>query len=191
MGDLSITPSYDPPDHRTKWQRLQVLLQTQPNLMDEICQRVAAGESLKEIAANEQIPHGRFMLWIQQSPERFEQYQAACRIYADSLVHQGLYVGRDHFHRNPDGSVMTDGGGKPIEKDVQWARLESGNCFKAAKMLDPDRFADRAPRIDAQPVSPEGVAELARIVGSALEKKSRLPGSMDKTPVDAVIVRNK
>lgn len=171
-------------------QRLQHLLETQPNLMDEISQRVAAGESLQEIAKNEMIPYGRFMLWIQSNPDNFEQYKAACRMYADSLVHRGLRVGRDHFHRNPDGSVMTDEEGRPIEKDVQWARLESGNDFKAAKMLDPDRFADRVPKVESAPVSPEGVAELARIVGNALEKKSRLPGTMDKTPVDAVIVRN-
>ena len=180
----------DSPDHRTKWQRLQVLLHDNPNLMDEVCQRVAEGESLQEIAKNEMVPVGRFMLWVQQSPERFEQYKAACKIYADSLVHRGLRASRDAFHRNPDGTVMKDDDGHPIERDVAWARLESSADFKAAKMLDPERFADRAPKAEVATVSDGGIAELARIVGSALEKKDALPGSMDKTPVDAEILRD-
>jgi hypothetical protein len=188
MSNTAIS-SYEPPDRRTMKQRLQYLLDSQPNLMEEICQRVAGGESLQEIAKNEMVPVGRFLLWIQSNPENFEQYKAACRIYADSLVHRGLKVGRDQFLRNDDGSLMTDEHGRPFEKDVQWARLESNNDFKAAKMLDPDRFADRAPKIDAAPVSSEGVAELARIVGNALEKRNRLPGAMDPTPQDAEILR--
>ena len=126
MGNTSISrpSSYEPPDHRTKWQRLQVLLESNPDLMEEVCQRVAEGESLQEIAKNEMVPYGRFMLWIQQSPERFEQYKSACRIFADSLVHRGLAVGRDQFLRHPDdGTLITDENGKPFEKDVQWARL--------------------------------------------------------------------
>jgi hypothetical protein len=189
MSKTAIS-SYEPPDRRTMKQRLQNLLDSQPNLMDEICQRVAGGESLQEIARNEMVPVGRFLLWIQSNPENLEQYKAACRMYADSLVHEGLRVGKDHLLRNDDGSLITDEDGKPFTKDVQWARLESGNCFKAAKMLDPDRFADRAPKIDATPVSSEGVAELARIVGNALEKRNRLPGAMDPTPQDAEILRD-
>lgn len=67
--------------------RLEVVV-AQPQTPSVVFQRVAEGESLKEIAKSWQVPVGRFTEWF--TTEHAGLYDAALKVRADQLAHEAL-----------------------------------------------------------------------------------------------------
>lgn len=59
-----------------------------PSTMGVLVQRLAEGESLREIATAWRVPYGRLFDWISQDVSRAEQYLNALRCVAASDVHE-------------------------------------------------------------------------------------------------------
>jgi hypothetical protein len=168
-----------PKDGLTKWQRLDIVKE-RPGAMNEICQRVAEGQTLKSIADGEMVPYGLFVLWITQDGERLKQYREAERVLAGELIHESIRRSDDTLIRNEDGTPMLDADGRPIGKDIQWARLQGATRLKAAQMLDSERFVQAA-KPDVIPLSDGGIAQVAKHLATAFKNRN-LPGSEPHIP---------
>lgn len=75
----------------------------QDNTLDILCQRVAEGESVKEIARAWDIPHGRLSAWLLADASRCAQYFRAQQVHAHTLVEEAVSIAD-----NPDGDVKRD-----------------------------------------------------------------------------------
>jgi hypothetical protein len=170
-----------PKDGLSKWQRLD-LLRDRPGAMDEICQRVAEGETLKAIADGEMVPYGLLQMWITRDAGRLKAYREAERMKAGELIHEAINRSDDNIERDEDGNPVLDENNLPIKKDIQWARLQVQTRLKAAQMLDAERFVQAA-KPDAQPLSDSGIAQVAKHLAGAFAKRN-LPGSEDHIPQD-------
>ncbi|OJY11891.1 MAG: hypothetical protein BGO99_10575 [Nitrosospira sp. 56-18] len=152
--------------------------------MGMIVQRVADGETLKEIAKDWQIPHGLFYLWIMGSHDRMQAYKRALKVRADQEIHAALKNANSEYVMDKSGKLVLDKEGRPISRDVRWARLQVATSFKAAEKWDRERFGPREAKQDVQSISDDGVGELPRRLAGAFEARDNLPGLINKTPID-------
>jgi hypothetical protein len=63
-----------------------------PSTMGVVVQRLAEGETLKQIAKAWQVPYGRFAEWIVEDRERSEQYSAALKLWGDALAQEMVQI---------------------------------------------------------------------------------------------------
>lgn len=100
---------------------------------DAICERVAAGETLSSICADDGMPHAvTFRRWALARKELFEALQAARSLKADALFDEALDKARE-LAKEPGNSQ------KVRAVDVLLSQLR----WSAGK-LDPARYSDRS-----------------------------------------------
>jgi hypothetical protein len=157
-------------DYNTKLQRLDHI-KSNPQTMLEVTQRVADGETLKEISKAWEIPFGLFQLWIMTDRERSDMYDGALRARADEEVHNAIKISDDEYCRELDGSIMKDKAGLPVFKETSRSRLQAKTRLSAAVLWDRKRFGTQAGR-EAPPLKTgnEGVGELVKVLAQAFEK---------------------
>jgi hypothetical protein len=170
-----------PKDGLSKWQRLE-LVKENPGAMNEICQRIAEGQSLKSIADMEMVSYGLLQMWITQDGDRLKMYRDAERMLADTLIHEAIKRSDDDIQRNDDGTPMLDADGRTLGKDIQWARLQVTTRLKAAQLFDSERFVQAA-KPDVIPLSDNGIAQVAKHLAGAFSRRN-LPGSTPHIPQD-------
>lgn len=96
-------------------------VQAAANTPSVVFQRVAEGETLKDIARAWQIPVGRFTEWF--TTEHAALYDAALRVRADQLAHEAL--------ERADGAD---------EKTVPTAKLQVDTRLRLAEKWDRQRY---------------------------------------------------
>lgn len=185
----ALVRTVNSPDRLSAHQRLE-LVKADPMTMSVVAQRVADGDTLKEIAIDWQVPHGLFQLWVGASKDRMEVYESALKMRADAEIHNALKIANTEFITGPDGNFILDARGAPIPKDVKWARLQVATSFKVAEKWNPDRFVAGAEKQGKKgETSEDGIAMLARKLAGALQAGKNMPGSIDKTPIDVEDIR--
>jgi transposase-like protein len=120
------------------------------DLQDIICERLAAGESMRSISRDENMPACSTMFkWLREHEEFSEQYAIAKEESADALVEDMLDIA-DNQVEQPlviDGKPLLDDNGKPILiKDavsVNHARLRVDTRKWAASKLKPKKYGDK------------------------------------------------
>lgn len=154
-------------DYNTKLQRLEIIKQD-PQTMNIVSQRVADGETLKEIARAWEIPFGVFQLWIMSDRERFELYGNALQVRADEEVHQAIKISDDQFCRDDDGKIMLDADKQPILKETSRSRLQVKTRLSVAQMWDRKRFGTQAAKEDKKPAAGNaGIGEVVKVLAEA------------------------
>ncbi len=157
-------------DYNTKLQRLEIVKQD-PQTMNVIAQRVADGETLREIAGIWEIPFGGLQLWIMSDRERFELYENALKARADEEVHQAIKISDDEYCRNDDGTVMKNSDGMPILKDTTRSRLQVKTRLSVAKMWDAKRFGIQAAKEERKvPTGTAGIGEVVKVLSEAFRQ---------------------
>lgn len=106
-----------------------------PELADEICTRLANGESLRAICASDRddfIPAmGTILRWVVENPEFQEQYAKAREVQAETLA--------DDIVTIADGNPMADPDAVGVARD----RLRVDARKWVASKLLPKKYGDR------------------------------------------------
>lgn len=119
-------------------------------LSDRICERLAAGESMRSVSRDESMPCMATMFrWLREKPEFKEQYVSAKEESADALVEDMLDIADnqvDDIALDSDGKpILVDG--KPIKIKttvaVSHARLRVDTRKWAASKLKPKKYGDK------------------------------------------------
>src|SRR5882672_2349105 len=113
----------------------------QEKTLEEMKQRITDGETLAQVSAALNVPHGLFASWIEDEPERMGMYKAALRVRADALLHQALAIAAttqagQTIKEGPDGTVTT------TEDMLGHRKLIVDTNLKVAARWDPARFGD-------------------------------------------------
>ena len=118
-------------------------------LADSICERLAAGESMRSISRDDKMPAmSTLFKWIRVLPEFTEQYAIAKAESADALVEDMLDIADNQVEQ----PLLVDGippeiDGKPVlVKDavsVNHARLRVDTRKWAASKLKPKKYGDK------------------------------------------------
>tara|TARA_R110000772_G_scaffold266658_1_gene389376 strand:- start:656 stop:1141 length:486 start_codon:yes stop_codon:yes gene_type:complete len=120
-----------------------------PELADSICERLAAGESMRSVSRDDKMPAmSTLFKWIRELPEFTEQYAIAKTESADALVEDMLDIADNQV----DQPLLVDG--IPLEVDgkvvkvkdavsVNHARLRVDTRKWAASKLKPKKYGDK------------------------------------------------
>ena len=129
------------------------------DLVDEICSRLACGESMRSVARDDEMPAMATMFrWMREKPEFKEQYNAAKEESADAHSEDIL----DIVDNQVETPLIVDGlpfevNGKPVMiKDavsVAHARLRYDARKWTASKMKPKKYGDK---IDATVSGPDG-----------------------------------
>lgn len=102
-------------------------MQYTPELFETICERIEAGEPVREICKDVDMPAQCLVYrWVERYPEARERYTRARQVQAHVLAEQTLEVAR-----------RSHGG------DVQAARLEWDALRWYAGKIHPKKYADK------------------------------------------------
>lgn len=101
--------------------RFQFIIE-QPNTLEVLCQRVAEGETVKEIAKAWDVPHGRLSAWLLADADRCAQYFRAQQVHAHTLVEEAVGIADN------------------IEGDVKRDKLRIETRFQVAGYHAKDRY---------------------------------------------------
>jgi hypothetical protein len=118
-----------------------------PALADEICERIAAGETLKEICRDAHMPDEKTVrTWALEDREGFSPRYARARDlqlerWADELVEISDDGRNDWMERN--GETVVD------HEHIQRSKLRSDNRKWLLSKLRPDRYGDRMEHVGA------------------------------------------
>ena len=96
-----------------------------PMSMSIIVQRLTDGETLKEIAKVWQVPYGKLAEWVVEDRERSEKYNAALKIWADSLAQECVAIADEQ-------EAVTKANGQVFDPDVQRDKLRIETRLKLA-----------------------------------------------------------
>ena len=118
-----------PVSHAEQASRMQFILE-QANTLELLTQRVAEGESVKEIARAWQVPHGRLSAWLLADRERYEHYCRAQQVHAHTLVEEAV--------------ALADGCDAESKAGVQKARLQVEVRFRTAAHHARERYGEQA-----------------------------------------------
>lgn len=102
-----------------------------------LCERVAAGESLKKMCLDDPcLPSfGTVFRWLRENPEFDAMYQAAIRVKAHGYVDESVHI--------------ADETKKAVDMvQINSAKLRVDTRFRAAAKIDPGAWGDRV-KIDA------------------------------------------
>lgn len=172
-------------DDTTQLQRLEDR-KRDPMTMPIVAQRVAEGETLRQIAQSMAIPYSLFHMWINQSEDRIKIYERALKVRADEEIHRALDNAYNEYERDDAGDLLYDKDGMLIRRDVRWARLQVATSFKAAEKWDADRFGARINKADVTGPVDEGVGEVARRLAQAFAAKDKFISRSDLQSIDDV-----
>lgn len=115
-------------------------------LADTICERLAAGESMRSISRDEIMPSSATMFsWLRSKPEFLEQYERAKEESADALVEEMLDIADDGTNDwmekyDKEGACI---GWQVNGEHVQRSRLRLDTRKWAASKLKPKKYGDR------------------------------------------------
>jgi hypothetical protein len=124
-----------------------------PDTMSIVVQRLSDGETLKEIARAWEIPYGRFAQWIIEDRERSERYNAALKIWADSLAQECVAIADEQCEvEKRDGSTF--------DPDVPRDKLRIETRLKLAGKWHRERYGE------SQEVKHTGSVSLVSILSS-------------------------
>jgi len=118
-----------------------------PLAMAVIAQRVAGGETLRQVAKAWRVPHGPLLLWIMDDDGRMTTYRnarvAAGFTHADDALEIADSVPVQAI--SADGAPLFDEAGKPVlvENDVQRDKLRSDVRRWSAAKNAPEFFGER------------------------------------------------
>jgi hypothetical protein len=160
-----------PRPRRNQWNRIELT----PELKEEIVERVASGELLKNILNDERMPS---YMTVHREEERDPDFGAdmriAKRVHASILVDEVIEISDNAMADiKADGSVN--------HELIARSKIRTDNRKWLASKLDPVRFSEKVQtditsggeRIEAKEVSP---LESARQVAFALELARRATG---------------
>jgi len=118
-------------------------------LADQICERLAAGESMRSVSRDDSMPAmSTLFKWIRELPNFTEQYARAKTESADALVEDMLDIADNQVEQ----PLLVDGvplqiDGKPVMvKDavsVNHAKLRVDTRKWAASKLKPKKYGDK------------------------------------------------
>lgn len=130
-----------------------------PNTMEVIAQRVADGQTVKEIAKAWEVPFGKLMLWIESDDARSKLYWAASAWDAHARIQDG-------------GKLADDAALEEVPK----VKMQLGQRQWAVERLFKDRYAPRAEHTGAggAPLIPEDPQEIARRMLFALRRADEM-----------------
>lgn len=114
---------------------------------ETIIERIANGESLREIVLNsprEEIPSfPTFFQWISQNKELSKQYACACEIRSEILFDEMLYISDN----TEEGEVLTEKENGTVEKKTgdmtQHRKLKIDTRKWILSKMNPKRFGDK------------------------------------------------
>lgn len=114
---------------------------------ETIIERIASGESLREIILNsprEEIPSfPTFFQWISQSKELSKQYACACEIRSEILFDEMLFIADN----TEEGEVLTEKENGTVEKKTgdmtQHRKLKIDTRKWILAKMNPKRFGDK------------------------------------------------
>lgn len=143
-----------------------------PELKEDIIQRVASGELLKSILADESMP-SRFSIFreYERDPEFAADMKAARQVAADLLAEEVLEISDDaREDYKPDGSINYE--------LVARSKLRADNRKWLASKFDPSRYADKVQTDitsggDKIEVKETSALESARQIAFAIEMAKR------------------
>lgn len=145
------------PVKRARRERFEAVTRGE-GFLEEICQRMGGGETLKEICDGLDVPQGRVMGWLMADEGRYEVFERAAKVMVMQEVLETL-------PRAKEAGV----------EEVPKARLEIDTAFRRAKYLYPEKFGEKVVHeggggavVDAALVSAAG--ELLRL---ARERRPR------------------
>jgi hypothetical protein len=142
-----------------------------PELADEICERIANGETLREITRDSHMPSYRSVYrWREAFPE-FASRIAHARDCGFDVIAEGTIEILD----TPPERCMTEHGDKVDTGYVQWQKNRAEQRLKLLAKWSP-RYSDRLDLTSAgQPLSmtaEERAAKLAALTAAAAKRKA-------------------
>lgn len=152
--------------------------------LTEMRQRITDGETLRQVSAALNVPHGLFASWIESEPARMDLYKAALRVRADALLHEALTVSANTqegqtVKEGPDGTVTT------TEDMLGHRKLRVDTNLKVAARWDPARFGDsQRVELTAKVIRPSEVTLLegARRIAFAMARGAHLAEQKRREP---------
>jgi hypothetical protein len=116
-----------------------------PGIIDEICERISEGASLRSVCKSDDVPSVRTILnWLSKHPEAQVQYALACDARQQHLFDELREISDDS---SKDWINKPDGKGGTIKtfdgEHVQRARLRVDTLKWMLSKLDPKKFGDK------------------------------------------------
>jgi hypothetical protein len=106
-----------------------------PTTMSVISQRVAEGETLKEIALAWQVPAGLLLRWVQEDDERWAEYERSLALRADALIAETVAI-------SDEQNEVVKENGQTFDPDVPRDKLRIDTRLKVAARYDRRRFGN-------------------------------------------------
>jgi hypothetical protein len=115
-----------------------------PELADAICARLAEGESVRSIGADEQMPDASTIFrWIRKHPEFCEQYARAKEESADAMGEDILDIADDARNDWMERRGEDDAGWVVNGEHIQRSRLRVEARKWLASKLKPKKYGDK------------------------------------------------
>ena len=121
-----------------------------------LVQRIAGGETLKEVCAAREVPYSLVAKWIAETPELKAQYDAALRIWGDGLAQESVSVADGRDASQPLRDVVKELTGVELDddalervrlaalpNDVQRDKLRIDTRLKLASKWDRERYGEK------------------------------------------------
>jgi len=109
-------------------------------LADEICKRIAEGESLRGICESEHMPHNSTVMgWVREFKDFAKQYARAREVQAQLFIDEIIEISDDSGfdYKITDGKVVVDGDA------IQRARLRTDSRKWMASKVLPKIYGDK------------------------------------------------
>ena len=146
-----------------------------PALADEICTRIAEGNSLRKVCTADDMPDITTVIaWCREKPAFSQQYDRACADRGDYLAEEALEIA----DATPETEPVKDKDGNIVEMRLHGAyvtwqknRVDARKWF--ASKLAPKRFGDK---VQTEVSGPDGEAikvETATVDVAALSPEAR------------------
>lgn len=135
--------------------------QQKDEIIDDICNEIQTGKSLRSVLKNEGMPNTQaFYDWIDSDAEKSKQYVRACEARADSIFEDILDIADD----STNDTQFIDIGDVEIEKtnqeNIQRSRLRVDARKWMLGKMNPKKYGDKiqnehSGEINIQPIFPD------------------------------------
>jgi hypothetical protein len=152
-----------------------------PLTLSVVVQRVAEGETLKEVCKSRGWPYSLVARWLAEDVGRKAQYDAALSLWGDGLAQEAVAIA----DASENDVSVDDEGRERVNADViQRSKLRVDTRLKLASKWDRDRYGDKV--LNAAPANPQGVMDAAlEIVARGLLDKMRVVSTQLPEAIDA------
>ena len=115
--------------------------ETQKNdIINQICDRISKGESLRKVLASEGMPSSKtFFEWIDSSQEKVKQYARATEDRADAIFEEILDIADD----GTNDIEVVEYGEKVNQENIQRSRLRVDARKWMLGKMHPKKYADK------------------------------------------------